>query len=118
MKIDKKKLIILEKTLELSLDKYKFNKIFERSINFGINKIELKEYENIKQRLSLYTLSDDDIYQNTLLHEITIKKLCDFNIKKIAKFNKRIKLFVLSEDKNIIDDGQKIILYDDSFKSL
>ena len=117
MKIDKKKLIILEKALELNLNKYKFNKIFERSINFGINKIKLKANENIKQRLSLYTLSDDDIYQNSLLHEITIQNLSDFNIKEIATFNRRIKLFVLSENKNIIDDGQKIILYDDSFKS-
>ena len=119
MKIDKNKLNILEKSLELK--KYKFNNIFEKLFSFNINKIELKESKNIKKKLSLYILSYSEyipqISPKILLYEITIENLCDFNIKEISKFDKHVNLFVLSENKNIIDDGDKIMIYDDSFKT-
>jgi len=128
LNINDKKFIILEKALELNLRKYKFNNKFEKLINFEINKIELKENKNIKKKLSLYALSYSNSNSNsrlqyllsfkTILYEITIENLCDFNIKTIATYDKYINLFVLSENKNIIDDGLKISLYDDNtFKS-
>ena len=123
LKINEKKFIILEKALELNLRKYRFNNKFEKLINFEINKIELKENKNIKKKLSLYALSYSNYKSNsrlqfllsskTILYEITIQNLCDFNIKTIATFDKYINLFVLSEKKNIIDDRIKISLYDD-----
>ena len=122
MKIDKHKLIILEKSLlELNLKKYKLDNIFERSMYFNIDKIELKANENIKKRLSLYLLVYPQGFQHfnqkTKLYEITIENLCDFNIKEVAEFDKSINLFVLSENKYIIDDYKNIFLYDESFKS-
>ena len=119
-----KNLFILEKELEINLRKYKFKNIFEKFINFKIRKIEIKENKNIKKKLSLYALSYSNYIENphlnykTILNEITIGNLCDFNIKKISIYDKYINLFVLSEDKSILDDGEKIALYDDdSFNS-
>ena len=121
MKIDDGQFIIFEKTLELNLRKYKFKNIFEKSINYKFNTIKLKENKNIKNNLSLYALSYYEDYNNytikTLLYEITIKNLCDFNIKKIVTYDKCIYLFVLSEDTIITDDKKEISLYDESFKS-
>ena len=121
LKIDGGKFNILEKKLELNLRKYKFENIFERLIDHKFNYIELKENKNIKYKLSLYALKGIENRNNnvkkTLVYEITIENLCDFNIKKIATFDKFVDLFFLSEDKIIIDDGEKISLYDESFKS-
>ena len=124
IKIDEQKFIILEKELELNLRKYKFNNIFEKLIDFKISKIELKENRNIKKKLSFYALSYTNyrdlhlLNYKTILNEITIENLCDFNIKTISTYDKYINLFVLSEDKRILDDGEKISLYyDDSFNS-
>ena len=122
MKIDDGKFIILEKTLELNLRKYKFKNIFEKLINYKFNKIRLKENKNIKNNLSLYALSyhrdlNNDNDTKTLLYEITIKNLCEFNIKKIVTYDKCIYLFVLSKDTIIIGDRKEISLYDESFKS-
>ena len=123
MKIDKNNFIILEKSLELNLRKYKFNNIFKKLLNFEIGRIELKDNKNIKKQLSLYALSYSKnqalfpFNYKTILYEITIENLCDFNIKTITTYDKYINLFVLSENKNIIDDSGKISLYDDSFIS-
>jgi hypothetical protein len=123
MNIDKYNFTIMEKTFELNLRKYKFNNIFEKLINFEIGRIELKDNKNIKKKLSLYALSYSKnlapfpFNYKTILYEISIENLCDFNIKTITTYDKYIKLFVLSENKNIIDDTEKISLYDDSFKS-
>ena len=117
MKIDDKKFIILEKALELNLRRYKFITIFEKSVDFYIKDIKLKENKNIKKRLSFYLLSYIGNYIKTFIYEATIDNLCDFNLKIFAQYDKYIKLFVLSEDKIIIDDTKKISLYDDSFKS-
>ena len=116
----KNKFYILEKTCEVNLKKYKFNNVFERLMNFEINKIKLKTNENIKKRLSFYILSYlGHSYQvrKTLLYEATIENLCDFTIKEIATLYDYINLFVLSEDKNLIDYEGKVSLYDKSFKS-
>ena len=123
MKIKNNNFVIMEKTLELNLRKYKFNNIFEKLLNFEIGKINLKDNKNIKKQLSLYVLSYSEnlalfpFNYKTILYEITIKNLCDFNIKTITTYDKYINLFVLSENKNIIDDTEKISLYDDSFIS-
>ena len=106
---------ILEKSLELNLKKYKFNNIFEKSMYFNISQIKLKSNENIKKRLSLYMLSNYN--KKAFLYEVTIENLCDFNIKEILALNGHINLFILSEDKNLIDNGIKLVLYDKSFKS-
>ena len=106
---------ILEKSLELNLKKYKFNNIFEKQMYFNISQIKLKSNENIKERLSLYMLSNYN--KKTFLYEVTIENLCDFNFKEILALNGQIYLFVLSEDKNLIDNGKKLVLYDKSFKS-
>ena len=94
--MDYKKLNILEIILELNLKNYEFNNIFEKNINFKINKIALKTYENIKKRLSFCVLFYN---RKTLIYEITIENLCDFNIKKIAEFDSYINLPILSEKK-------------------
>jgi hypothetical protein len=121
MKIDQGKLIILEKTLELNLRKYKFKNIFEKLINFRFSCIKLKENNNIRNKLSLYALSylrdRNNNVVKTLLYEITIENLCDYSYKKIATYDKFIYLIVLSEDKIIIGDKNEISLYDESFKS-
>ena len=122
IKFDKNKFVILEKSLELNLKKYKFNNKFEKSMNFEINQIELKTNENIKKRLSLYMLSysqNDYPYYNrkTFLYEATIVNLCDFDIKEIDTLDGYIKLNILSEDKNLINDEERLVLYDGSFKS-
>ena len=121
MKIEEKKFIILEKTRQLNLRRFKFNNIFERLINFNINKIILKINKNIKTQLSFYILSylgiNRFLVSKTLLYEISIENLCDFNIKKIATYDKYFNLYVLSEDKIIIDDQNGISLYDETFKS-
>ena len=114
-------LSILEKTLELNLKKYKFNKIFEKNTNFEINRVELKEHKNVKTKLSLYALSyqkdNHDYYYETKLHEITIENLRDCNINTIKTYNGYFNIFFLSENNIIIDNKNKICLYDESFKS-
>jgi len=114
--------IILKKTLELNSRRYKLQKIFENMVDFEINKIEIKDNKNIKNKLSLYALSykkDEYNYyiRKTLLYEIIIENLSDFNIKTIATYDKYFNLFVLSENNNILDDKIEISLYDDSFES-
>jgi len=126
-------LSIFEKTLELNSRRYKLQTIFEKFLNFEINNIVLKDNKNIKNKLSLYALSykkDNNNYYNnynnyynnyfikkTILYEIIIENLSDFNIKTIATYDKYINLFVLSENNNILDDSKEISLYDDSFES-
>ena len=121
MKVEEKKFIILEKTIQLNLRRYKFNNIFERTINFNISKIELKNNKNIKTKLSFYILSHPEKNhfnaRKTLLYEVTIENLCDFNIKMLAIYNIYINVFFLSEDKIIIDDGKEVSFYEESFKS-
>ena len=117
MKIDENKLIILEKTLELNSKKNKFNNIFEKLMNFTISKIKLKTNENIKKTLSFYLLSYFENYRKTTLYEATIENLCEFNIKEITIFYGYINLFILSEDKILIDGKTELFLYDKSFKS-
>jgi len=117
MDIDKNKFIIWEKILDFNLKKYKFKNILERSTNKNIDRIKLKEYKNIKNLLSFYIISYQDDILKTHLYEITIKNLSDINIKKINTFDRLLNLFVLSENKIIIDNYTNISLYDASFES-
>ena len=121
MKIENEKFIILEKSLDLNLKKYKFNNIFESQLNYGFERLKIKENKNIKKKLSLYTLSYYKNYNGfleaTQLNEIIIENLCDFSVKSIKTFDQYIDLFVLSENQNIINNRGNIFLYDNSFKS-
>ena len=49
MKIENAKFIILEKSLDLNLKKYKFNNIFESQLNYGFERLKIKENKNIKK---------------------------------------------------------------------
>ena len=49
MKFENEKFIILEKSLDLNLKKYKFNNIFESQLNYGFERLKIKENKNIKK---------------------------------------------------------------------
>jgi len=121
IKIAWSKFAILEKTLELNIKKYKFNKLFENFNKYSINKIEVKESKNIKKNLSLYALSyqqdNQGNYIETKLYEIIIENLNDYKNNAIKTYNGYINLFVLSENNIIIDDRKKICLYDNLLES-
>ena len=114
-------LSILEKTLDLNLKKYKFNKIFQKNTSFEINRVELKEHKDVKKKLSLYALSyrkdNQGFIYETKLYEITIENLCDCNINTIKTYNGYFNIFFLSKNNIILDNNVKICLYDESFNS-
>lgn len=134
------KIIPINKKHFLCSNKYNEINLFENISNFQSKKMEyeiiheiefpihLNDFQivlksnndNINEKFSFYILQENQTYNYSTfeLYEITINNMNNHNIKKIKTFNRKFQLFILSDNKYIINENNICItLCDNSFKN-
>ena len=102
----------------VSNKKFEAKNIFDCDTGFEIKSIILKDNYNIENDFSFYITKKVNLANHSFkytLYEIKIQDLKKYDIKKIKEFDNAINLLILSENRNIVQKGKEIILYDNSF---